>query len=132
MALAIATIASHRTHTAAIISKSSANDAWAHYQASRMKYHDLELGQSLVQVFGAKSGAADAMLKPKRNAATIPPRRPKTARYVTTWEKVAGDPNNWSHRRRRGATNRRQRILRLIKPGQLTTNLATPRELGLS
>lgn len=60
--LAIVTIASHRTHTAAIMSKSSANDAWAHYQASRMKYHNLELGQSLVKVFGAKGGPADAML----------------------------------------------------------------------
>jgi Domain of unknown function (DUF4337) len=62
VALAIVTIASHRTHTAAIISKSSANDAWAHYQATRMKYHNLELGQSLVQVFGTKGGPADAML----------------------------------------------------------------------
>src|SRR5580692_2883966 len=60
--LAIVTIASHRTHTAAIISKSSANDAWAHYQATRMKYHNLELGQSLVQFFGTKGGRADAML----------------------------------------------------------------------
>jgi hypothetical protein len=60
--LAIVTIASHRTHTTAIMSKSSANDAWAHYQATRMKYHNLELGQSLVQVFGAKGGPADAML----------------------------------------------------------------------
>jgi hypothetical protein len=62
VALAIVTIASHRTHTAAIISKSSANDAWAHYQASRMKYHNLELGETLVKVFGAKGTSADAML----------------------------------------------------------------------
>jgi hypothetical protein len=62
VALAIVTIASHRTHTAAIMHKASANDAWAHYQATRMKYHNLELGQSLVKVFGAKGGAADAML----------------------------------------------------------------------
>lgn len=62
VALAIVTIASHRTHTAAIIHKSSANDAWAHYQATRMKYHNLELGQSLVKVFGTKNAAADQML----------------------------------------------------------------------
>jgi len=60
--LAIVTIASHRTHTAAIMSKSSANDAWAHYQATRVKFHNLELGKSLVQVFGAKGGPGDAML----------------------------------------------------------------------
>jgi hypothetical protein len=62
VALALVTISSHRTHTAAIMAKSSANDAWAHYQASRMKYHNLELGESLVKVFGAKGAPADAML----------------------------------------------------------------------
>ncbi len=62
VALAIVTIASHRTHTAAIIHKSSANDDWAHYQATRVKYHNLVLGESLVKVFGAKGGAADQMI----------------------------------------------------------------------
>jgi hypothetical protein len=62
VALAIVTIASHRTHTAAIMQKSSANDAWSHYQAARVKYHNLELGESLVQVFGAKSAPAAQML----------------------------------------------------------------------
>ena len=32
VALAIVTIASHRTHTAAIMHKSTANDEWSHYQ----------------------------------------------------------------------------------------------------
>lgn len=62
VALAIVTIASHRTHTAAIMHKSSANDDWAHYQATRVKYHNLELGESLVKVFGAKGGPADQMI----------------------------------------------------------------------
>jgi hypothetical protein len=62
VALAIVTIASHRTHTAAIMHKSTANDDWAHYQATRVKYHNLELGESLVKVFGAKGGAADQMI----------------------------------------------------------------------
>jgi Domain of unknown function (DUF4337) len=62
VALAIVTISSHRTHTAAIMHKSSANDAWAHYQATRVKYHNLELGQSLVKIFGDKSGPAIDML----------------------------------------------------------------------
>ena len=62
VALAIVTIASHRTHTAAIMQKSSANDAWAHYQATRVKFHNLELGENLVQVFGSKGGPAEGML----------------------------------------------------------------------
>jgi len=60
--LAIVTIASHRTHTAAIIYKSTANDDWSHYQATRVKFHNLELGEQLVTVLGAKSDAADKML----------------------------------------------------------------------
>src|SRR5438552_12653849 len=62
VALAIVTIASHRTHTAAIMHRSSGNDAWAHYQATRVKYHNLELGENLVSVLGAKSAPAEQML----------------------------------------------------------------------
>jgi hypothetical protein len=62
VALAMVTIASHRTHTAAIMHKSSANDAWAHYQATRVKYHNLDLGQSLVKVLGSNSAPAQQML----------------------------------------------------------------------
>jgi hypothetical protein len=61
VALAIVSIVSHRTHTAAIMHKSTANDDWAHYQAERVKYHNLELGENLLAVFGAKGAAADAM-----------------------------------------------------------------------
>jgi hypothetical protein len=60
--LAVVTIVSHRSHTAAIIHKSTANDDWSHYQATRVKFHNLELGEQLVTVFGAKSDSADKML----------------------------------------------------------------------
>ena len=62
MALAIVSISSHRTHTDAIIHKSSANDAWQHYQSTRVKYHNLELGENLLAVIGANNAAADKML----------------------------------------------------------------------
>jgi hypothetical protein len=60
--LAIVTIASHRTHTAAIMHKSAANDAWAHYQAVRVKAHTIELGENLVRTFGGDKEAAKKML----------------------------------------------------------------------
>jgi hypothetical protein len=60
--LAIVTIASHRTHTAAIMQKATANDAWQHYQSSRVKYHNLELGENLLAVIGANNDAAGKML----------------------------------------------------------------------
>jgi hypothetical protein len=59
--LAVVTIASHRTHTAAIMHKSSANDEWSHYQSTRVKFHNLELGENLLQVFEAKGAAAERM-----------------------------------------------------------------------
>jgi gas vesicle protein len=61
--LAIVTIASHRTHTAAIMHKSGSNDQWAYYQATRVKLHSTELGQNLVSTLGGKSPAAEKLLK---------------------------------------------------------------------
>jgi Domain of unknown function (DUF4337) len=60
--LAVVSIASHRTHTAAIIHKSSANDSWQRYQSTRVKVHTLELGESLVQVFGSKEASPEKVL----------------------------------------------------------------------
>ena len=62
VALAIVSISSHRTHTEAIIHKSTANDKWAQYQSSRVKYHSLELGENLVDVMGATGDRANRML----------------------------------------------------------------------
>src|SRR5512142_2083798 len=59
--LAIVTIASHRTHTAAIMHKSTANDDWSHYQSTRVKFHNLELGENLLSVLHATSPDADRM-----------------------------------------------------------------------
>lgn len=67
VALAIVTIASHRTHAGAILRKTSANDEWAHYQATRMKFHNLELGRNMVKIFGSdKSGAAEMLADNER------------------------------------------------------------------
>src|SRR5437899_7591810 len=60
--LAVVTIASHRTHTAAIIHKSGSNDQWAYYQATRIKLHSTELGQNLVRMTGGKSEEAEKLL----------------------------------------------------------------------
>jgi len=62
VALAIVSISSHRTHTEAIIQKSNSNDKWAQYQAGRVKYHSLELGENLVDVIGATGARTDRML----------------------------------------------------------------------
>ena len=60
--LAVVSIASHRTHTAAIIHKSGSNDQWAYYQATRVKLHTTEMGENMVHLLGAKGEGADKML----------------------------------------------------------------------
>jgi hypothetical protein len=42
--------------------KSAANDAWEHYQSTRVKYHNLELGQSLIGALGAKGDATEKLV----------------------------------------------------------------------
>jgi Domain of unknown function (DUF4337) len=59
--LAVVTIASHRTHTKAIIDKSTANDEWAYYQANSIKLHNVELGEGLLTVLEAKGNAAEKL-----------------------------------------------------------------------
>ena len=61
VALAIVTIDSHRSHTAAIMHQSQSNDAWSHYQSTRVKYHNLELGENLLSVLDAHNSAAEKM-----------------------------------------------------------------------
>jgi hypothetical protein len=61
--LAIVTIASHRTHTEAIIKKSEANDEWSYYQATKLKFHTMELGERLTRVLGASNPVTQASLE---------------------------------------------------------------------
>ncbi len=60
--LAVVTIISHRSHTEAVLMKSTANDKWSYYQSKRIKYHSLELGEDLVAALGAKGPEAEKML----------------------------------------------------------------------
>jgi hypothetical protein len=60
--LAVVSIASHRTHTAAIIHKSGSNDQWAYYQATRIKLHSTEMGENMVHLLGAKGEGGEKML----------------------------------------------------------------------
>ena len=55
MGLAIVTIASHRAHTTGVLLKTEANDHWAHYQSKRIKLHNLELGEDLIGLLGART-----------------------------------------------------------------------------
>jgi hypothetical protein len=60
--LGVVTIISHRAHTDAVLFKSQANDKWSFYQAKRIKFHSLELGEDLMHALGADSPAATKAL----------------------------------------------------------------------
>ncbi len=45
--LAIVTIGSHRAHTAAVITRTEANDEWSFYQAKKLREHLVEVGAEL-------------------------------------------------------------------------------------
>ena len=60
--LAIVTIMSHRAHTEGVLLKTDANDKWSYYQASRIKYHNLELGEDLINALPSKTAEAEKIL----------------------------------------------------------------------
>jgi hypothetical protein len=60
--LGVVTIVSHRAHTDAVLFKSDANDKWSFYQAKRIKFHSLELGEDLMNAMTARNAEADATL----------------------------------------------------------------------
>lgn len=62
VALAVVTIMSHRAHTEGVLLKTEANDKWSYYQSKRIKFHDLELGEDLIQVLGPQSDASQKVL----------------------------------------------------------------------
>src|SRR4029077_17435587 len=45
--LAVVTIGSHRAHTAAVITRTEANDQWSFYQAKKLREHLVDVGAQL-------------------------------------------------------------------------------------
>src|SRR5579871_4653958 len=60
--LAIVTIMSHRAHTEGVLLKTDANDKWSYYQASRIKYHNLELGEDMLNAMPSRTPEAEKIL----------------------------------------------------------------------
>jgi len=60
--LAVVTIMSHRAHTEGVLLKTDANDKWSQYQASRIKFHNLELGEDMLNAMPAKTPEAEKIL----------------------------------------------------------------------
>ena len=80
--LSVVTIASHRAHTDAVIHRTESNDAWAYYQAKKIREYTSEVAVTLLHTLGsdpAKAEAAEQKLEAAR------------AKYAGDAEKIQDD-----------------------------------------
>ncbi len=80
--LSVVTIASHRSHTDAVIHRTESNDAWAYYQAKKIREYTSDVALTLIQTLGADPVKSEASSK-KLEAAR--------AKYVSDAEKIQQD-----------------------------------------
>src|SRR5450432_4101811 len=80
--LSVVTIASHRAHTDAVIHRTESNDAWAYYQAKKIREYTSEVTVTLLHTLGADPAKAEVPLQ-KLEAAR--------AKYAADAEKIQAD-----------------------------------------
>jgi ribosome-binding ATPase YchF (GTP1/OBG family) len=84
--LAIVTIASHRAHTAAILSKTNANDQWNLYQANRLKAHNLEVGADVISLTTKGEAAAKKLEEYKKGIGNYEDKAKETLEAAKKYE----------------------------------------------
>ena len=58
--LSVVTIASHRAHTQAVIERTGANDAWAFYQAKKIRANVSDAALSVLETLAPDAAKAEA------------------------------------------------------------------------
>jgi cytochrome c556 len=58
--LSLATIASHRAHTDAVIHRTESNDAWAYYQAKKIREYESEVAVTLLHALATDPAKLEA------------------------------------------------------------------------
>ena len=81
--LSVVTIASHRAHTQAVIHRTESNDAWAYYQAKKIREYTSEVAVTLAADPGRGSGQERKRPLQKLEAAR--------AKYAADAEKIQED-----------------------------------------
>ncbi len=93
--LSVVTIASHRSHTDAVIHRTESNDAWAYYQAKKIREYTSDVALTVIETLGADSAKSEASMKkleahgpstfptPRKSRMTPSPRTGKAARKRT-------------------------------------------------
>jgi hypothetical protein len=68
--LAVVTIGSHRAHTAAVITRTEANDQWSFYEAKKLREHLVEVGAELAGALTADPGRVQGLVEKLRSERT--------------------------------------------------------------
>src|SRR3979490_2063651 len=68
--LSLVTIASHRAHTQAVIHRTESNDAWAYYQAKKIREYTSDVAVTLLKTLGTESVKFEAPVQ-KLEAARV-------------------------------------------------------------
>src|SRR3979411_1937056 len=58
--LSLVTIASHRAHTQAVIHRTESNDAWAYYQAKKIREYTSDVALTLLHTLGPDPAKIEA------------------------------------------------------------------------
>jgi hypothetical protein len=58
--LSVVTIASHRAHTQAVIHRTESNDAWAYYQAKKIREYTAQVATTLLRTLGPDAAKLEA------------------------------------------------------------------------
>ena len=61
--LSLTTIASHRAHTDAVIHRTESNDAWAYYQAKKIREYESEVAVTVLHTLGTDSAKLEAAVQ---------------------------------------------------------------------
>lgn len=80
--LSVITIASHRAHTQAVIHRTESNDAWAYYQAKKIREYTSEVAVTVLHTLSADPGKLEAPLQKLESA---------RAKYASDAEKIQDD-----------------------------------------
>jgi Domain of unknown function (DUF4337) len=80
--LSVVTIASHRAHTDAVIHRTESNDAWAYYQAKKIREYESEVAVTMLHTLGTD---------PAKTAASVQTLEAAGAKYAAEAEKIQQD-----------------------------------------
>jgi hypothetical protein len=80
--LSLTTIASHRAHTDAVIHRTEANDAWAYYQAKKIREYESEVAVTLLHTLGTDPAKLEAPMQKLETS---------RAKYAADAEKIQQD-----------------------------------------